>query len=215
MRRAGNALLKGGGRTTKAGRGAPSRGSPSCFCAASSTCQRLSPREAHQRARWARRRSSNTASYYIPGKKLITSTTPQAPAPTPQAEATTPQAGATTPQAGATTPQAGATTPQAPAPTPQAGLTTPSISLKDLPVDLQNELKQLKQRVPSEEMDDLILRLCAAGSLTRRNLAMLLCREESNLRQKLKSLIEKGQLHYLYPEMPNHPNQAYIRCKRP
>ncbi len=153
-------------------------------------------------------KGKGSASYYLPAQKLVPSETPQAGSETPQAWPETPQAGPETPQAGPETPQAGSET-------PHVAPNTSYVSIEDLPDDLQNELNQLKKRVLREEMNDLILRLCAIRPLTRKNLARLIGREESNLRPKLKSLIESNCLCYLYPEMPNHPNQAYMTCKLP
>ncbi len=151
-------------------------------------------------------KGKGSASYYLPGKKLM-------PAATPQTGGETPQAGGETPQAWPETPQAWPETPQAGGETPQAATTSSYVSIEELPDDLRHALNQLKKRILRDEMNGLILRLCATRPLTRKNLAMLIGREESNLRPRLKGLVEGKRLRYFYPEMPNHPNQAYITCE--
>lgn len=56
-----------------------------------------------------------------------------------------------------------------------------------------------------------IVELCRVRPLRLAELARLLSREPKALRQQyLNSLLDEGQLRYLYPGEPTHPHQAYV-----
>ena len=60
-------------------------------------------------------------------------------------------------------------------------------------------------------MKEVIILLCTVRPMTREKLAALLQRKEDYIRIKfLKEMVKNGELHYLYPEMVKHPEQAYI-----
>ena len=70
----------------------------------------------------------------------------------------------------------------------------------------------LGRRVSNKEsMERAILELCAEKPMSLYELAGLLRRTPNYIRTRyLKSMIERGILRYLYPEMVNHPNQKYV-----
>jgi len=63
--------------------------------------------------------------------------------------------------------------------------------------------------------DDLILHLCARRPLSLRELAQLLDRDETTLRDPIRSLLAAGRLHYLYPDRPTHRRQKYVAANPP
>lgn len=65
-------------------------------------------------------------------------------------------------------------------------------------------------KAPAAEVRALLLRVCADGYLTLRQLADLLGRDAGNLRQRYVSeLVSQARLELLYPDKPNHPQQGY------
>lgn len=66
-----------------------------------------------------------------------------------------------------------------------------------------------KRRLPPDEMSALILALCAEHWLTIRDLELLLGRQDRALRRYLGPLLARGALRLHYPQLPNHPWQAY------
>lgn len=97
------------------------------------------------------------------------------------------------------------------------GLEKPLIDdLELLPPEMLQELTndakepQEKRKMSSEEMDRVILHLCANFFLTLQVLANLVNRSPDGLRQRyLKRLVEEGKLKLAFPTAPNHPQQAY------
>ena len=72
------------------------------------------------------------------------------------------------------------------------------------------EPAQLKAKLPTAEMQTLVLRLCDARWLTTRDLADLLSRDPENLQRRiLTGLVNQGLLELRHPGVPNRPDQAY------
>jgi ATP-dependent DNA helicase RecG len=72
------------------------------------------------------------------------------------------------------------------------------------------EPARLKAKLPTAEMQTLVLRLCDARWLTARELADLLNRDADNLQSRiLTGLVKQGLLELRYPGVPNRPDQAY------
>ena len=68
-----------------------------------------------------------------------------------------------------------------------------------------------KHWVPRQQMRGIILTLCGVRGLRLAEIAELLERQPASVRQQyLLPLIEAGQLRYLYPGEPTHPQQAYL-----
>ena len=72
------------------------------------------------------------------------------------------------------------------------------------------EPARLKAKLPTAEMQTLVLRLCDARWLTTRDLADLLSRDPENLQRRiLTGLVNQGLLELRHPGVPNRPDQAY------
>jgi ATP-dependent DNA helicase RecG len=68
-----------------------------------------------------------------------------------------------------------------------------------------------KKRAPREEVENVLLQLCARQPLTLGELTQLLNRSADGIRKDyLQPLIKAKKLRYKYPTIPNHPEQAYI-----
>jgi ATP-dependent DNA helicase RecG len=66
------------------------------------------------------------------------------------------------------------------------------------------------QRLPPEQMENIILDLCRERWLTRRELAGILQRNPDNLRSRfLTPMVAHGLLRLRYPDKPNRVDQAY------
>ncbi|MFW5758928.1 MAG: hypothetical protein ACOC4J_03650 [Bacteroidota bacterium] len=101
--------------------------------------------------------------------------------------------------------------------TPPLGLSTPPGGLKT-PVrekisnDLADKIDTLGKRVNDETvLTNLIKEICCYGSFKSSEIAELLGKREDYIKRKfLSPMIGAGELEYLYPEMINHPEQAYL-----
>ncbi|HRQ48991.1 MAG TPA: ATP-binding protein [Agriterribacter sp.] len=84
-----------------------------------------------------------------------------------------------------------------------------------LPPILKEKLAQLPQRISEASvLEEMILELCAWKQLSINELGGILGKTEKYLlRNFLTPLREAGRLAYIYPEMPNHPQQAYKTLK--
>jgi hypothetical protein len=67
-----------------------------------------------------------------------------------------------------------------------------------------------RAKLPTAEMQTLVLHLCENCWLTARELADLLRRDADNLQSRiLTGLVKQGLLELRYPGVPNRPDQAY------
>ena len=86
-----------------------------------------------------------------------------------------------------------------------------TVQPKDLTVQPNDKIDQIRksQRTPQSEMVEAILELCQDDYLTKYDLASLLNRNVTTLRNKyLTTMVKKGLLELKYEEI-NHRNQAY------
>lgn len=102
------------------------------------------------------------------------------------------------------------------------GLSAPVQDLRTPPPDLsappkisdalKTRIKQLKQREhDNEKVESIILEICNESYVKATHVADILQKSEDYVKRKyLSSMIQDGKLVYAYPEMINHPNQAYI-----
>lgn len=83
--------------------------------------------------------------------------------------------------------------------------------VNDLPEHLRDNLSLYTGRVGSkEELSEFICDLCRFKEYSIRELSLLLGKGDKYLLSNfIKPLRDEGRLEYTYPEMPNHPNQAY------
>lgn len=95
-----------------------------------------------------------------------------------------------------------------------------SVPNEDNSVLIEQELLNIslaerkKQRLKSNEMNELILKLCDIKPLSVKELSELLNRKPDPLRKKyLSKLVTEERLKLLYLNLINHPKQAYITVK--
>ena len=73
-----------------------------------------------------------------------------------------------------------------------------------------------RAKLPTAEMQTLVLNLCENRWLTARELADLLNRDADNLQSRiLTCLVKKGLLELRHPGVPNRPDQAYRTVVNP
>ena len=111
-----------------------------------------------------------------------------------------------TPHLGAETPHLGAETPHLGAETPHLGTETSLPVREDV---LQKAVEGLGYRPRKEKIFSVIVSLCLFNPQTKEELMQRLDKGEQLIRRYLKELREKGILEYTYPQIPNHPTQAY------
>lgn len=101
---------------------------------------------------------------------------------------------------------------------PPQDLSTPPQDLSAPPHDLSEPLKPILERISqlnkrernSEKIKALILELCAIRPMKAVEIAKYFSKGEDYMKRKyLGPLISDRKLTYTYPDMINHPNQAY------
>lgn len=65
-------------------------------------------------------------------------------------------------------------------------------------------------RLSPELRDQTVVALCARAPLSRQELAALLQRSETYVREVAAVLVGTKRLAFLYPQQPNHPQQRYV-----
>ena len=127
------------------------------------------------------------ATYYVPGYEL------------------------STPPPDLSTPPRDLSTPPRDLSTPPIGLSTPPGDLK-LPAEILERIKALNQREHDRsKVEGIIIDLCSIKPLKAIEIAGYFQKGESYLKRKyLGKMIVAKKLKYLYPEMINHPEQAYL-----
>lgn len=79
-----------------------------------------------------------------------------------------------------------------------------------LPTKLAEAIRNLGQRSPSGQVQQVITELCSIGAYTADELAVLLRRNKKWVfRSYLSPLLRAGILEYTIPKNPRHPMQAY------
>lgn len=95
-------------------------------------------------------------------------------------------------------------------------------NLSALPQDSINRLSELKERIDKlpnrindkSILEDIILKLCEIHHFKLNELSSLINKNEKYLYQEyIKTLLERRKLVHKYPDMINHPEQAYITVK--
>jgi len=94
--------------------------------------------------------------------------------------------------------------------------TQPPVEISSQVLVQINELNVKKRIHHPEKIIEIIKILCSAKAMTSNEIAFLFGKREDYIRKKfLRKMIEKGELHYKFPEMINHPNQAYQTFNHP
>jgi ATP-dependent DNA helicase RecG len=86
------------------------------------------------------------------------------------------------------------------------------INLIDVPIAIRIHVRtlHLKKRAKPEEVNAVILKLCDWRALSLAEIAELLDKTPTYISQKfIGKMVSDGQLCYLFPELPQHPNQKY------
>ena len=79
-----------------------------------------------------------------------------------------------------------------------------------IPANLRQELAKLGLRASEKKVKSLILKICAVKPFKLPEMAFLLKRNANYLRENyLMPLVRTGELKYVFPYQPNHPQQAY------
>ena len=161
------------------------------------------------------------ATYYVPGNKL---TTPAPDLNTPASGLSTPPPGLSTPPPGLNTPPPGLSTqPPGLSTLPFDSLNTPPQDLSTPPQDLSTPPQKILERIGAlnkrehdkSKVEAIIMDLCSLKALKASEIAAYFQKEESYFKRKyLSSMIAEKKLKYLYREMINHPEQAYLTNKK-
>lgn len=75
-------------------------------------------------------------------------------------------------------------------------------------------LKPLKKRLKPAILNQIVVDLCKIKGFECSELAELINRDETYVRTIVTKLVKSGRLRMKYPEMPNHPHQAYTAAKQ-
>ena len=109
---------------------------------------------------------------------------------------------------GAETPHLEAETPHLRAETPHLGAEAPHLEVKT-ESHIGNAIAALGYRAKKEKVQKIIVQLCLLKPQTKDDLIVRLNKGEQLVQRYLKDLRTKGILEYFYPQIPNHPTQAY------
>ncbi len=90
--------------------------------------------------------------------------------------------------------------------------TEPQSLKQELPSELREKIDSLGEREnDSTKIKNIIYELCSLKSYTLKQIALILNRKENyTLRNYIVPMREEGKLQYTIPDMPKHPDQAYI-----
>ena len=115
------------------------------------------------------------------------------------------------PQLGDDSPHLAGDSPQS---SPQLAGDSPHLATNSphLPPELLSlaEPARIKGKLPTAEMQALVVRLCNGRWLTSKDLASLLNRDAENLQGRILGvMVKKGLLELRFPDVPNRPDQAY------
>lgn len=86
----------------------------------------------------------------------------------------------------------------------------------EIPQEILDEIASLRKKEHNfGKVSDLILKVCSIKSMTSDDIALIFSKREDYLRRRyLNKLITEKKLRFLYPEMINHPKQAYLTNKK-
>lgn len=92
--------------------------------------------------------------------------------------------------------------------TPNLGTETPHLEVKT-ESHIENAIATLGYRAKKEKVQKIIVQLCLLKPQTKDDLIVRLNKGEQLVQRYLKDLRTREILEYLYPQIPNHPTQAY------
>jgi ATP-dependent DNA helicase RecG len=83
-------------------------------------------------------------------------------------------------------------------------------NLQGLPTELADAVRELGQRASPARIRAVIRRLCAWRTLSSERISEILGRNQHHIiTTHLRPMLRDGELAYLYPDQPAHPQQAY------
>ena len=128
------------------------------------------------------------ATYYVPGKLLAVSQ-----------------------HVGGTTIQQVISAPPLEISAPPLEISAPPLEISAPPLEISERIAELKKREhDAEKIKDIIVDLCKIRAMKATELAGYFGKGEDYMKRKyLSTMIADKQLQYTYPEMLNHPEQAY------
>lgn len=86
---------------------------------------------------------------------------------------------------------------------------------QELPQSLLEAIEQLTPKIQKPKLQHIILQLCELRSWIAGVLATILHRKVEVLRTShLTPLRQKALIAYVYPEVVNHPSQAYVIAEK-
>lgn len=104
-------------------------------------------------------------------------------------------------------PQWASDSPQSPADSPQNSKDVPKALAPLLPLAAP---ARSKKKLPSAQMREVILSLCAGRWLAAGEIALLVARDAEKLQSRfLTAMVREGLLELRHPDVPNRPDQAY------
>lgn len=81
---------------------------------------------------------------------------------------------------------------------------------ENIPSELKERIAQFGERIPKKILEETIVELCRFHSFSGEELAKILGRTESHIKNKiLPELLASHRISFVFPEMINHPNQKY------
>ena len=85
-----------------------------------------------------------------------------------------------------------------------------------VPNELIQSIEQLTSKARKDKLWPIIVWLCALSPYKAEQLAIRLTRKENSLKHKHLNVLreQEGLIDYLYPEVVNHPNQAYLTTEK-
>lgn len=92
--------------------------------------------------------------------------------------------------------------------TPHLEAETPHLEVKT-ESHIENAIATLGYRAKKEKVQKIIVQLCLLKPQTKDDLIVRLNKGEQLVQRYLKDLRTREILEYLYPQIPNHPTQAY------
>lgn len=90
---------------------------------------------------------------------------------------------------------------------PESGMVIPN--RENITKDLKTIVNNLGYRPKKERVFSVIVRLCLYKPQTKENLILELKKGEQLINKYLREMRLQGILEYTYPQIPNHPTQAY------
>lgn len=88
--------------------------------------------------------------------------------------------------------------------------------LDEMPGELREAVQSLGKRSSLETLQSLILTVCRWRPMGKKQLAELLGRGDAQYlyRRAIKPMLDDGRLRFRYPQVENHPQQAYLPTDR-